>query len=162
MLATFSFRSKSLEDTDRLGAALAAALPYGVIALDGPLGAGKTRLVQSVAAACGVDRREVVSPTFVLMHEYRGERSIYHVDAYRVRDDDEFQQLGVDEHFGPPNLVFIEWAGRVERCMPSERLEIAISVISDSEREFNFVAHGAVPAAALETLKSQLGQPPAK
>jgi tRNA threonylcarbamoyladenosine biosynthesis protein TsaE len=156
MLATYSFRAKSLDETDRLGAALAAALPYGVIALDGPLGAGKTRLVQAVAAACGVDRREVVSPTFVLMHEYHGERSIYHVDAYRIRDDDEFDQLGVDEHFGSPNLVFIEWAGRIERCLPSERLEIAISVISDSEREFNFVAHGAVPSAAIETLKSTL------
>ncbi len=155
-LKTYSFRAKSLEDTDRLGAALAAALPYGVIALDGPLGAGKTRLVQAVAAACGVDRREVVSPTFVLMHEYHGQRPIYHVDAYRLRDDDEFEQLGVDEHFGPPNLVFIEWAGRIERCMPSERLEIAISVISDDEREFNFVAHGAVPSAALDGLQASL------
>ena len=99
-------------------AALAEALPYGVVALDGPLGAGKTRLVQAVAAACGVDRRDVVSPTFVLMHEYHGDRPIYHIDVYRLRDDDEFLQLGVDEHFGPPNLVLIEWAGRMERCMP--------------------------------------------
>jgi tRNA threonylcarbamoyladenosine biosynthesis protein TsaE len=160
MLATYSFRSKNEQDTERLGRALAEALPFGVVALDGPLGAGKTRLVQAVAAACGVDRREVVSPTFVLMHEYQGTRPIYHLDAYRLRDDDEFLQLGADEHFGPPNLVFIEWAGRIERCMPRERLEIAISVLFDQEREFNFVAHGPLPVAALEILRDKLKAAP--
>jgi tRNA threonylcarbamoyladenosine biosynthesis protein TsaE len=157
MLATFSFRAHGEADTERLGQALAEALPFGVVALDGPLGAGKTRLVQAVAAACGVDRRDVVSPTFVLMHEYQGTRSIYHIDVYRLRDDDEFLQLGADEHFGHPNLVFIEWAGRFERCLPPERLEIAISVVSDHEREFNFVAHGPLPTAALTILKETLG-----
>ena len=101
-----------------------------MVALSGPLGAGKTRLVQAIAAACGVDRREVVSPTFVLVHEYRGRQPIYHVDAYRLRDDDEFLQLGVDESFGPPNLVFIEWAERVADCLPEERLEITIRVLA--------------------------------
>ena len=94
-----------------------------VIALTGPLGAGKTRLVQAVAVASGVDRREVVSPTFVLVHEYHGSRPIYHLDAYRLRDDDEFLELGADEYFGPPNLVFIEWADRVRRCLPPERID---------------------------------------
>ncbi len=158
MAIVYSFRAESEQDTERLGVALAAALPHGVVALDGPLGAGKTRLVQAVAVACGVDRTEVVSPTFVLMHEYQGTRPIYHVDAYRLRDDDEFLQLGVDEHFGPPNLVLIEWAGRFERCMPPERLDVAISVLGDNLREFNFVAHGAVPEQSLAVLKQQLGQ----
>ena len=162
MLATYSFRAQNELDTERLGCALAEALPFGVVALDGPLGAGKTRFVQAVAAACGVDRREVVSPTFVLMHEYQGTRPIYHIDAYRLRDDDEFMQLGADEHFGPPNLVFIEWAGRIERCLPRERLEIAISVVSDQEREFNFVAHGPLPAAAITILKDLLARPTAR
>ncbi len=157
MAIVYSFRAQNVQDTDRLGSALARALPHGVVALDGPLGAGKTRLVQAVAAACGVDRREVVSPTFVLMHEYQGTRPIYHIDAYRLRDDDEFMQLGADEHFGPPNLVFIEWAGRIERCMPPDRLEIAISVLSDQQREFNFVAHGQAHEQALGALKQDLG-----
>src|SRR5689334_4089876 len=104
-------------DTERLGRALAEAIGDAVVALDGPLGAGKTRLVQSMAAFCGVDRADVVSPTFVLIHEYRGSRPIYHIDAYRLRDDDEFLQLGVDEYFLPPNLVLIEWASRVARCL---------------------------------------------
>ncbi len=160
MLKTFSFRAKSEQDTERLGQALAQAMPDGVVALDGPLGAGKTRLVQAVAAARGIDRAAVVSPTFVLMHEYLGPRPVYHLDVYRLRDDDEFLQLGAEEHYGPPNLVFIEWAGRFERCMPRDRLDIAISVFGDQDREFNFVAHGAAACSALEQVQHFLTLPP--
>ncbi|MEX0977362.1 MAG: tRNA (adenosine(37)-N6)-threonylcarbamoyltransferase complex ATPase subunit type 1 TsaE, partial [Pirellulales bacterium] len=154
---TFTFRSSAEADTERLGRALAEALPHGVVALDGPLGAGKTRLVQAVAAAAGVDRRDVVSPTFVLVHEYRGSRPIYHLDAYRLRDEDEFLQLGADEYFAPPNLVLVEWAARVERCLPRDRIDITIDVLSDHEREFTVVGHGEHSAAAVERLAKSLG-----
>jgi tRNA threonylcarbamoyladenosine biosynthesis protein TsaE len=153
MRASFTFLAADEADTERLGRALAEALPHGVVALDGVLGAGKTRLVQAAAAAAGVDRRDVVSPTFVLVHEYRGARPIYHIDAYRLGDDDEFLALGADEYFGPPNLVFVEWAGRVERCLPRDRIEVAIRVVSDRAREFTIVGHGAEPAAAVERLR---------
>src|SRR5438552_10006282 len=87
-------------ETDRFGALLAAVLPAGtIIALCGTLGAGKTRLVQAIAAACGVRREEVVSPTFVLCQQYRGRFVLNHLDAYRVRDEDEFRELGVEELF---------------------------------------------------------------
>jgi tRNA threonylcarbamoyladenosine biosynthesis protein TsaE len=80
----FTYRAKSLTETDRLAAALAEALPDGaVVALSGTLGAGKTRLVRGLAAACGVPADEVVSPTFILCQEYRGQRTLYHFDAYR-------------------------------------------------------------------------------
>ena len=75
-------------------------LPDGTtVALCGTLGAGKTRLVQAIAEAAGVDRRDVLSPTFVLIQEYHGRRSIYHIDAYRLRDEDEFLALGPEEYF---------------------------------------------------------------
>ena len=61
----------------------------------------------------------MVSPTFVLIQEYRGRRTIYHIDAYRLRDDDEFQQLGPDEYFEGDGLVLIEWADRVEAACPA-------------------------------------------
>ena len=77
--------------TRQLGARLGKLLPDGaVVALNGPLGAGKTRLVQGLAGAIGLDPREVVSPTFTLVQEHRGARTLYHFDAYRLRDDDEF------------------------------------------------------------------------
>jgi tRNA threonylcarbamoyladenosine biosynthesis protein TsaE len=152
----FRFRADSEADTERLGRALAEAVPHGVVALDGPLGAGKTRLVQAVAAASGVDRRDVVSPTFVLVHEYRGSRPIYHLDAYRLRDEDEFLALGADEYFVPPNLVLVEWAKRVGRCLPQQRIDVTIDVLSDQKREFTVVGHGDEFAAMVERLKKLL------
>ena len=142
-MASLQFVSNSEEDTVRLGAALAAALPAGsVVALNGTLGAGKTRLVQAIAEALGIDRHDVVSPTFVLMQEYHGKLSIYHVDAYRIRDDDEFMQLGMDEYFAAKGLVFIEWAERVASCLPADFLTIEIVVISESSRLFRIESNG--------------------
>ena len=155
--AHFTYRAADEAATERLGQALADLLSAGsVVALDGPLGAGKTRLVQAIAAACGVDRRDVVSPTFVLMHEYRGRRPVIHLDAYRLRDADDFLQLGADEAFGGPNLVFIEWAQRVTQCLPSERVEITISILPDDARQFEIVAVGAKYAGLVESLRQRL------
>ena len=137
----FHFTAASEADTERLGCALAAALPGGsVVALNGTLGAGKTRLVQAFAAAHGVPPEASTSPTFVLVNEYRGRLPIYHIDAYRIRDDDEFFELGVEEFFDSAGVTFIEWADRVASCLPAERLEIACEVVSESERRFRLEA----------------------
>ncbi|MGO9115657.1 MAG: tRNA (adenosine(37)-N6)-threonylcarbamoyltransferase complex ATPase subunit type 1 TsaE [Thermoguttaceae bacterium] len=129
--------------TAALGHALAGALPPGTtVALCGTLGAGKTRLVQSIAEALGVNRRDVVSPTFVLIQEYRGRRMIYHIDAYRLRDDDEFQQLGPDEYFESDGLVLIEWADRVEASLPRDYVEIQVDVTGVESRRFEIRAIG--------------------
>ena len=134
----FTFTAHNEQDTDRLGAALAAALPPGtVIGLVGTLGAGKTRLVQAVAAAVGVPRANITSPTFVLVNEYTsGRLPIYHFDTYRLKDDDEFLNLGPDEYFDSAGLTFVEWADRVEALMPADRVEIQIEVIGELERRF--------------------------
>lgn len=143
MEALFCYRSPDEAATERLGAVLAKWLPAGsVVALDGPLGAGKTRLVQAIASGCGVDRGEVVSPTFVLVHEYQGTRPIVHIDAYRLRDEDDFLQLGALEYFGPPNLVLVEWASRVAGCLPEERLQVTISVVDQHARQFDIRGSG--------------------
>jgi tRNA threonylcarbamoyladenosine biosynthesis protein TsaE len=139
--------------TEALGAALAAVLPPGaVVALIGPLGAGKTRLVQAVAAAAGVAPGEVLSPTFVLIHEYRGRLPIYHFDAYRLRDEDEFLQLGPEEYFDSTGWTFIEWADKVANCLPRERLEICIEPTGLTERRFEIIARGAKNEAAIAEL----------
>jgi tRNA threonylcarbamoyladenosine biosynthesis protein TsaE len=123
--------------TTSLGHALGTVLPSGTtVALCGTLGAGKTRLVQAIAEALGVNRRDVVSPTFVLIQEYRGRRMIYHIDAYRLRDDDEFQQLGPDEYFESDGLVLIEWADRIEGSLPREYIEIRVEVTGVESRRF--------------------------
>lgn len=131
--------------TRRLGARLAALLPDGaVVALDGPLGAGKTRLVQGLAEACGVDARDVVSPTFSLVQEYRGRRPVYHFDVYRLKDDDEFLALGPDEYFYGRGITVVEWAEKVRACLPPERLEIRLTPVDATTRRAEIRALGAV------------------
>ena len=130
-----SFDAADVADTERLGAALAESLPERcVVALVGALGAGKTRLVQATAEAAGVAAGSVVSPTFVLIQEYHGRRSIYHFDAYRLKDDDEFLNLGPDEYFDSDGITFIEWADRVAHLLPQDRLEITIEPTGETER----------------------------
>jgi len=151
------FDSLSEADTARLGAALAEALPDGtVVALIGTLGAGKTRLVQAAAEALGVDRRDATSPTFVLIQEYRGRRVVYHVDAYRLRNEEEFQSLGPDECFESGGLAFVEWADRVARCLPADRLEIRIEVAGPDVRRFELTALGPRSRAAMPRLSAMI------
>jgi tRNA threonylcarbamoyladenosine biosynthesis protein TsaE len=155
-MTTFIYDSVDESSTAALGAALAEVLPDGAtVALCGTLGAGKTRLVQAIAEAAGVDRRNVSSPTFVLIQEYHGRRTIYHLDAYRIRDEDEFESLGPDEYFESDGLVLVEWADRVERCLPRERIEIRISVTGPDSRRFEIAAIGPCYAPVIEQLRQQ-------
>jgi tRNA threonylcarbamoyladenosine biosynthesis protein TsaE len=133
----FVFTANDEADTERLGQALAAVLPGGtVVALIGTLGAGKTRLVQAFAASHGVPRDAATSPTFVLVNEYRGRLPIYHIDAYRLRDEDEFLELGPEEYFDSAGVTFVEWADRVANCLPAERLEIRCEAVGETVRRF--------------------------
>jgi tRNA threonylcarbamoyladenosine biosynthesis protein TsaE len=137
------FNAENETATAALGHALADVLPPGTtVALCGTLGAGKTRLVQAIAECLGVNRRDVVSPTFVIIQEHRGWRMIYHIDAYRLRDDDEFQQLGPDEYFESDGLVLIEWADRVAGSLPRDYIEICIEVTGIESRRFEIRAVG--------------------
>src|SRR5947208_16865894 len=87
-------------ETEDVGRALAARVgPGRVIGLVGPLGAGKTRLVRALAEALGVDPGAIASPTFVLIHEYEGVLPVYHFDAYRLRDPDQFDALGAADYW---------------------------------------------------------------
>ncbi len=134
----FRFLSHSEAETDQLGQWLAEGLqPDTVVALIGTLGAGKTRLVQAVATALGVPRDQVTSPTFVLVNEYQsGRLPVYHFDTYRLRDEDELQELGPEEYFQRGGITFIEWADRFAEFLPKNRLTISIESLGPSEREF--------------------------
>lgn len=126
-------------DLDRLkqiARAMARTLPPSlVVGLVGTLGAGKTTLTQAIAAACGVDPEDVTSPTFTLLCSYQadiasGPITLHHLDAYRVGDEDEFLELGVEELFDTPNAwVVIEWADRFESLLPPDALWIHIDTL---------------------------------
>ncbi|HTU26589.1 MAG TPA: tRNA (adenosine(37)-N6)-threonylcarbamoyltransferase complex ATPase subunit type 1 TsaE [Pirellulales bacterium] len=150
--ASFDLADESA--TAALGHALAELLPVpAAIGLNGPLGAGKTRLVQAVAEAVGIDRRTVTSPTFVLVQEYHGSRSIYHADAYRLRDEDEFWQLGLDERFVEPVWVFVEWAERFPDSLPPDRLDIRLTPLDGPRRRVELLAHSERFAPLLAALQ---------
>jgi tRNA threonylcarbamoyladenosine biosynthesis protein TsaE len=153
-MSTFHFLARIEADTDRLGAMLADVLPAGsVVALIGTLGAGKTRLVQAVAAALGNPRDEITSPTFVLVNEYlAGRLPVYHFDTYRLRDEDEFLELGPEEYFSGPGITFVEWADRFEQLLPAGYLKIEIAPVGETEREFTISAVGAEYEAVMERL----------
>ncbi len=157
-MTQYVFPSRNEADTERLGAAVAAETPAGlVVALCGTLGAGKTRLVQAVAHALGVPAGEALSPTFVMIHEYQGRRTIYHIDAYRVRDADEFFELGVEELIEGDALVMIEWADRVRSSLPDDRLELILEVAGPSERRVTIEGLGPTSDAAAGRIASLLG-----
>ena len=139
MASSVAIIANDEHDTERFGAALASVVPPGtVVGLIGTLGAGKTRLVQAVAAALGVPSGNVTSPTFVLVNEYAGGRMpVYHFDTYRLKDEDEFLALGPDEYFESSGVTFVEWADRVAELLPTERLEINIEVTGETSRSMS-------------------------
>ena len=154
----FTYQSDDESATTALGTALAELLPDGAtVALCGTLGAGKTRLVQAIAEGAGIDRRDVVSPTFVLVKEYRGRRTVFHLDAYRLRDEDEFLELGPDEYFEGDGLTLVEWADRVESCLPVDRVEILIEVTGPTSRRFEIKAVGPRYTEAVEACARRVG-----
>jgi len=137
------FVAQRESDTDRLGSLLADCLPdRTTVGLLGTLGAGKTRLVRAIAGACGVDPRDVTSPTFVLCQSYRGTRNLIHLDAYRLADLDEFLELGPEEFYETASLTLIEWSDRVEEGLPAERVEISIEIAGAEGRIFEVVGRG--------------------
>jgi tRNA threonylcarbamoyladenosine biosynthesis protein TsaE len=109
----------SEEETDRVGRAIAETIrPGDVVGLEGPLGAGKTRLSRAIAEALGVDPEAIASPTFVLIHEYEGRLPVYHFDTYRLDDPEAFDALGVGDYFDGVGVCLVEWADRVADRLP--------------------------------------------
>lgn len=153
-MESIHYLARSEEETVALGHALGESLPArSVVALNGALGAGKTRLVRAIAASLGADPNQVTSPTFVLIQEYHGRLPIYHFDAYRVHDADEFESLGSYEYLEGQGVCLVEWAERVAACLPRDRLEIMIHVASETERRFEIAADGNHYASVMERLR---------
>lgn len=157
MTSEFTCSSCNEADTERLGAALAAMVgPGDVIALHGPLGAGKTRFVQAVAKALGCDDQWINSPTFILIQEYDGRLPVYHVDAYRLKDTDEFLEIGGEEILNGDGVCLIEWAEKVEDVLPRDHLAILIEVTAEHTRRFRFRSTGTRSTRIIEAFRAAL------
>jgi tRNA threonylcarbamoyladenosine biosynthesis protein TsaE len=128
--------SHSVAKTESIAAELARTLRGGeCIALEGQLGAGKTQFVRGLAAGLGADMRGVSSPTFVLLNIYRGGRvALFHLDAYRVAGAEDFEGIGFSELLEQNGVVVVEWASRVEKILPAERIGVTIEVVGEMDR----------------------------
>lgn len=130
--------SNSEAETRRLAENLAKQIDHGVIALSGNLGAGKTSFVQGFAKGLGI-KEKIISPTFVLMRQHQipnTSRMLYHVDLYRLQDDKDFKEIGLDELINDPNnIVLIEWADKL-KSLPQRAITITIKKKSVNKREF--------------------------
>src|SRR5207247_2693526 len=124
---TREFITKSAEETIALGRELVPLLtPPKIVLLRGDLGAGKTTLVKGIAAAFDAAAEEdVTSPTFTLVHEYRGPRAnLYHIDLYRVDTPRELETLGLDDLRSENSILLIEWGEKFPRLLRERDVEI--------------------------------------
>jgi len=129
--AVWQVTTRAPEQTQALGAQLGRPLVGGeVIALSGPLGAGKTCLVQGIGEGLGVPDR-ITSPTFVLVHQHRGRIPLYHVDAYRLATAEAAYEIGLPELMDRGGVVAIEWAEQIAGALPDGRLDIEMAHVAD-------------------------------
>lgn len=131
------FLTTSPEETIALGRELAAMLaPPKLVLLRGDLGAGKTTLVKGIAQAFNAaSEDDVTSPTFTLIHEYRGPKAIlYHIDLYRVDTQRELDTLGLDDLMSENNILLIEWGEKFPRFERERDVEIALEAAGESRR----------------------------
>jgi tRNA threonylcarbamoyladenosine biosynthesis protein TsaE len=138
-----SFTTHSAEETTELGRQLAAGLkPGSVVLLRGELGAGKTTMVKGIAEGFqAAEAGYVTSPTFTLIHEYRGpDVTLYHIDLYRIDTQRELDTLALDDLMSPNSILLIEWGEKFERFVNERDAEIAIEHRGGDKRSVIFTS----------------------
>lgn len=135
-----TYHTHSADETIALGRNLAREIkPGSIVLLRGDLGAGKTTLVKGIAEGFqAAEAAGVTSPTFTLIHEYRGpEVMLYHIDLYRIDTQRELDTLAIDDLIGPNNILLIEWGEKFERFVRERDVEIAIELGNGEKRSFS-------------------------
>jgi tRNA threonylcarbamoyladenosine biosynthesis protein TsaE len=130
-----TFISNSPAETEAIGRQLAAHIDVGsILALKGDLGSGKTLLVKGLVAGLG-SSGDVTSPTFTIVHEYRGGRvPVYHFDFFRLEDRQSVARLGLDDYFFGDGVSVIEWADRFPEFVPEQARWILFEIESENTR----------------------------
>jgi tRNA threonylcarbamoyladenosine biosynthesis protein TsaE len=151
-----SLRLESAGATQRLAARIGRVAEIGdVIALDGPLGAGKTTFVQGLAEGLGVPaERHVASPTFALVNEHPGRIDFVHVDFYRIRSPAELPELGIEEAYDRA-VTAIEWADRFPSWLPDDTLHLTLEIEAGGSRALQAESSGPRSDRLLKALQSK-------
>ena len=137
------FTTHSADETIALGRSLKEFLnPPKIVLLRGDLGAGKTTLVKGIAAAFdAAEEEEVTSPTFTLIHEYRGPKAtLYHIDLYRIDSARELDTLALDDLIAENSILLIEWGEKFDRFRNEREVEIALERVGENERRIELLA----------------------
>ena len=126
----------SLEELEKVAEAVIESLDgRTVVALDAPMGAGKTTLVSRIAQYLGSED-DVTSPTFAIVNQYEGERTIYHFDMYRIDKIEEALDFGSEEYLSSGELCLVEWPEKIEALLPDDTMVVKIEILSDTARRF--------------------------
>ncbi len=136
-MATREIVTRSEEETIAFGRTLSDTLaPPKIVLLRGDLGAGKTTLVKGIAEGFhAAGEADVTSPTFTLVHEYRGPNAtLYHIDLYRVDTPRQLETLGLDDLVAENTVLLIEWGEKFERFRRERDIEIALERVGESAR----------------------------
>lgn len=135
-----------------LGRAVGERLfPGALILLEGELGAGKTVFARGVGRGLGV-RGPIGSPTFNILIVYNGRLPFHHFDLYRLEDDEELFELGIDEYLEGDGVTLVEWAGKFGRFFSQPALSVEVARLGDNERSVSLSAHGAEYVPILEEI----------
>ncbi|MCL2834591.1 MAG: tRNA (adenosine(37)-N6)-threonylcarbamoyltransferase complex ATPase subunit type 1 TsaE [Treponema sp.] len=131
--------SSSPQATRAIGKSIAAKLGKGsVVSLRGPLGAGKTVLVKGIAEFFGIEE-EITSPTYTIVSEYRGNLDgspieFWHIDAYRLKGEDDFTAIGGEEYIYGSGISVIEWSERISGLLPAGAVMVEIEICGGDNR----------------------------
>lgn len=134
------YQTNSVQETQKVASDLAQKYRQGgILALSGPLGAGKTTFIQGFAKGLGIKER-LISPTFVLMREYLlpGNKNgkLYHIDLYRLEDEKQIAGLGLEEIFANThNIILIEWAERLGNLLPDKAVRVQLKLLTENSRQ---------------------------
>ncbi|MDR2069795.1 MAG: tRNA (adenosine(37)-N6)-threonylcarbamoyltransferase complex ATPase subunit type 1 TsaE [Treponema sp.] len=132
--------SGSPEETIAAGERLGESLkPGSVVALRGKLGAGKTCFTKGIARFLGIEE-EVTSPTYTIVSEYSGKIPLYHIDAYRLKGDDDFAALGGEEIIGGGGVSVIEWSERIPESIPPGAVIVELEILPGGGRKISIRA----------------------
>ncbi len=137
-MTTREITTHSAEETIAFGRTLARLLaPPKLVLLRGDLGAGKTTLIKGIAAAFeAASEDDVTSPTFTLVHEYRGPlANLYHIDLYRVDTPRQLETLGLDDLIAEDSVLLIEWGEKFSRFVRARDVEISLERVGENDRK---------------------------
>ena len=126
----------SLDELDKVAQAVVESLEgRTVVAFDAPMGAGKTTLIGRIACYLGSED-DTTSPTFAIVNQYEGNRTIFHFDMYRIERIEEALDFGSEEYLSSGELCLVEWPEKIEALLPDDTMVVKIEILSDTARRF--------------------------